>query len=94
MVPTFAPDDRLVVWRWGRWSAGDVVALTDPTEPSRLLVKRVSWVRADRVHLQGDNAAASTDSRSFGAVPAGLVVGRVVYRYAPAAEAGAVRRQR
>lgn len=90
MLPTCAPGDRLVVWRWSRWRAGDVVALTDPTLPSRVLVKRISWTRARLVHVIGDNAGASTDSRSFGAVSADLVLGRVVYRYAPAGTAGRV----
>jgi nickel-type superoxide dismutase maturation protease len=94
MLPTCAPGDQLLVCRWARWRAGDIVALTDPTVPSRLLVKRVAWVRAGRVWVLGDNLAASTDSRRYGAVPGHLVLGRVVYRYAPSPAAGRLPRGR
>jgi type IV secretory pathway protease TraF len=42
------------------------------------------------VMLAGDNPDGSTDSRMFGAVARSAIVGRVVYRYAPAARAGRV----
>lgn len=40
------------------------------------------------VVLRGDNVGASTDSRTFGAVPRRSVWGLAWYRYAPAARAG------
>lgn len=90
MVPTLLPGDRLLVWRPGaiRVQAGDVVVAPDPRQPSRPLVKRVVAVRGGRLDLAGDNPAASTDSRSFGEIPAASVVGRAVYRYAPPQRAG------
>ena len=56
-----------------------------------MLVKRVSAVLEDEIVLRGDNPGASTDSRSFGPVPAGAVLGRVVRCYAPSWRAGPVR---
>jgi nickel-type superoxide dismutase maturation protease len=93
MTPTLEPADRLLVVRWGRPSAGHLVALRDPRDQSRVLVKRVAEIdtRSRVVTVLGDNPAASTDSRVFGAVPFDAVVGRVVYRYAPAGRAGRVR---
>jgi nickel-type superoxide dismutase maturation protease len=95
MAPTFGPGDRLVVLgrRLGRprWPVpGEVVAVTDPRDPSRLLVKRVAAVDrvAGTVDVRGDAADASTDSRTFGPVPLSAVVGRVVYRYAPPGRTG------
>jgi hypothetical protein len=41
MLPALAQGDRLVVIRTGSPLVGDVVALHDPVEPARLLVKRV-----------------------------------------------------
>jgi nickel-type superoxide dismutase maturation protease len=95
MAPTFLPGERLVVVArpFGPPSlptAGAVVAVVDPRDPSRTLVKRVVAVDRDsgRFDVRGDNAAASTDSRAFGWVPRSSLVGRVVYRYAPAGRTG------
>jgi len=54
----------------------------------RLIVKRVVGVSSRGVQVRGDNRGASTDSRQFGEVPHGLVIGRALYRYAPADRAG------
>lgn len=92
MAPTLRPGDRLVVRRWPRRAvAGAMVVVADPREPRRLVVKRVEDVRAGVLTLLGDNPAASTDSRSWGAVPVAAVRGRVVYRYAPPGRAGRLR---
>jgi mitochondrial inner membrane protease subunit 1 len=92
MVPTLDPGDHVIVLR-RRVRAGDVAAVRDPREPSRILVKRVETVDGDgSVTLAGDNPDASTDSRHFGPVAPAFVVGRVVYRYAPTDRAGWVGR--
>jgi nickel-type superoxide dismutase maturation protease len=89
MLPAFAPGDRLLVGPTGRLRPGHVVAVPDPRQPDRLLIKRVRSVAPDaRVDVRGDNEAASTDSRHFGPVPRRAVRGRVLYRYAPPARAG------
>jgi nickel-type superoxide dismutase maturation protease len=90
MEPTLAPGDRLLVTRARRLHAGDVVAVRDPSQGGRVLVKRVGAVLDGEVVLRGDNPEASTDSRSFGPVPTTAVLGRVVRCYAPAWRAGAV----
>ena len=87
MRPTLEPGDRLVVLRLPP-RVGDVVALE---VGHRVLVKRVAGVAGDDVTVRGDNAAASTDSRTFGPVPRSAVLGRAVYRYAPTARAGRLR---
>ncbi len=68
---------------------GEVVLAADPREPSRELIKRVAAVDAESrtVDLRGDAPEASTDSRTFGAVPVEAVYWRVVARYWPAARA-------
>ncbi len=83
MAPTFTPGDRLVlVRRWRPLRVGDLVAFADPTSPQRWLVKRVRTVHGGTATVRGDNEAASTDSRSFGAVPVGSIRHLVVHRYA------------
>jgi type IV secretory pathway protease TraF len=67
------------------------VAVRDPTEARRVLVKRVGAVLEDGIVLRGDNPGASTDSRSFGPVPSSAVLGRVVRCYSPSWRAGPVR---
>jgi mitochondrial inner membrane protease subunit 1 len=101
MRPELAPGDRLWVDpRPGRPLAlGDIAVFRDPETPGRLLVKRVVGLAGDRsgpgtplpegsVYVEGDNLCASRDSRTFGPVPQGAVVGVAWYRYAPAARRG------
>ncbi len=89
MAPGLLPGDRLLAVKGLRTRVGDVVTAADPRQPSRLLVKRVVARGAgDQVSLAGDNPAASTDSRSFGPVPATFVSGRVLWRYRPSDRRG------
>jgi nickel-type superoxide dismutase maturation protease len=92
MNPALQAGDRLLVWRTRSLGPGDIVAASDPREPCRTIVKRARWVGDDGVFLVGDNAAASTDSRTFGPVPWGSVQGKAVYRYAPPARTGRLSR--
>lgn len=62
---------------------GDVVVLERPDRPGLLIVKRVVRRDGSGWWVEGDNAAASDDSRLFGAVPAAHVVARVLARYWP-----------
>ena len=92
MSPTLEEGDRVLVIRTRRLVPGQVVAVRDPRDPGRVVVKRVaagSEVAGWRV--LGDNPARSTDSRVFGAVGRDLVVGRVLYRYHPPQRAGVLR---
>ena len=91
MRPTLLPGDRVVAVRCRRPQPGDLVVLPDPRLPARTLVKRVDAVGPGGVTVVGDAPDASTDSRTFGPVPA--VWGRAVYRYAPRERAGAVGRR-
>jgi nickel-type superoxide dismutase maturation protease len=95
MSPALLAGDKVVVLalprplsRWPR--PGEVVALRDPRDPSRVLIKRVASVdrRSGTLVVAGDARDASTDSRQFGPVPRTSVVGRAVYRYAPAGRSG------
>ena len=87
MEPTLSPGDRVWVdrraYRDRAPEPGDIVLIRRPNQPELQLIKRVVGDRLGEGYLVlGDNAAASTDSRHFGPVPAADVLGRVVSRIA------------
>jgi nickel-type superoxide dismutase maturation protease len=90
MLPGLRPGDRLLVTPLAPIRGGDVVALRDPRQRGRVLVKRVAAVHAAerRVEVLGDNPGASTDSREFGPVDVRLLLGRCVLLYHPEARRG------
>jgi nickel-type superoxide dismutase maturation protease len=88
MRPTLEPGDRLLLALTRRVRAGDLVALADPRQARRTVVKRVAAVSAAGLVVLGDNPAASTDSRAYGSVGHRALRGRVVYRYHPADRRG------
>jgi nickel-type superoxide dismutase maturation protease len=86
MAPTLDDGDWLVCRRVGpayAVRAGDVVVLERPDRPGLLLVKRAVRREAGGWWVEGDNAAASDDSRLFGPVPDSHVLARVLARYWP-----------
>jgi nickel-type superoxide dismutase maturation protease len=93
MAPTLLPGDRLLVesltFRRRGPRAGDVVLALDPRAPERELIKRVH-AAGPALDLRGDAPGESTDSRTFGAVPAAGVRWRVVVRYWPPGRLGPV----
>lgn len=93
MLPTLEEGDRALALRAWRVRPGAVVVLSDPRGTQRRLVKRVCWIGLDgsgrrAVWVEGDNPAASTDSRVLGLVPLSALRGVVVWRYAPPARTG------
>ena len=90
MSPTLLPGDRLLLRPpWGL-RPGQIVVVPDPREPGRQLVKRVTHLAGSWVEVEGDNAPASTDSRSLGPLRHRDVRGVVVGRYGPPGRAGGV----
>jgi nickel-type superoxide dismutase maturation protease len=91
MAPALVPGDRLLVeslsYRSRAPRVGDIVLAADPREPTRELVKRVA-TSGGSLELRGDAPDASTDSRTFGAVPATAIRWRAVFRYWPLSRAG------
>ncbi len=92
MRPALLPGDRVVILRT-RLRSGDLVAVADPRDQRRVMVKRMAGRSATGAWVLGDDAAVSTDSRHFGEVPWPLVLGRLVYRYAPAGRTGRIGRR-
>jgi nickel-type superoxide dismutase maturation protease len=95
MAPALLPGDRLIVTRWsmvlGRpLDVGDIVAVRDPRLPERVLIKRVTSIdpTLGTFEVMGDARNASADSRQFGPVHRSGILGKAVYRYAPATRSG------
>jgi nickel-type superoxide dismutase maturation protease len=93
MVPELAPGDRLLAVKLPVLEPGDIVVFADPEEMERYLIKRVTRLHAETIEVEGDNAAASRDSRCFGPISRRQVLGRVLYRYHPAERAGRLARR-
>jgi len=86
MTPTLADGDWLLCRRVHGATGvreGDVVVLERPDRPGLLIVKRVRRRESGGWWVEGDNAAASDDSRLFGPVPDRYLIARVTARYWP-----------
>ncbi|KAI3525803.1 hypothetical protein L2E82_01302 [Cichorium intybus] len=103
MSPTFNPslesftDDYVFLEKFCldkyKFSHGDVVIFSDPTNYKERCVKRILAMEGDYISnvggvvkvpeghcwVEGDNSASSFDSRSFGPIPLGLIHGRVTH---------------
>lgn len=89
MSPTLVEGDWLLCARLrdstsvGRLRPGGIVVVRRPDRPELLVVKRLVRRTPDGWWVEGDNPAASDDSRLFGPVPDSCVLARVLLRYAP-----------
>lgn len=68
-------------YRYQRPQPGDLVVAHHPRQPGLRLIKWVVHTDEAGCFLAGLNAAASTDSREFGLVPYGDILGQVVCRF-------------
>ncbi len=80
MEPAVTAGDYLIVNRWyGRLRVGNMVVLRHPSK-NISIVKRVSAI-SSRIYVVGDNKEESEDSRHFGSVSRGSILGKVILRY-------------
>ena len=82
MRPALGPGDYVLVNRWAYRhrapAVGDLVVLRNPEREGQFLCKRIAGVTDSGAYVVlGDNAAESRDSRQFGPVPRGFIVGKV-----------------
>jgi len=86
MAPSFVVGERLLINRGAYWFGrsprlGEVVVVRDPRATDRLLLKRILGEADGGWLVEGDNPAASTDSREFGPVRRDHIVGKVWRKY-------------
>lgn len=87
-----------ITTKFSKYERGDVVILRSPTDPKMFICKRIIGIPGDKIKinsiqhnivprghiwLEGDNKNNSTDSRSYGPVPQGLVRGRALCKIWP-----------
>jgi SOS-response transcriptional repressor LexA len=76
MAPTLSAGQLVVGRQTRQLQPGDVVIVShDGLEK----IKRIERQQGDLIYLLGDNAGASTDSRSFGWVQAKTIIAKVVW---------------
>ena len=78
MEPFFSEGDRVLLLRTKNIKKGDIAVFSTP---ERDCIKRVAAVKDDEFFVEGDNKAASTDSRHYGTVNKEQVVGKVLLKY-------------
>ena len=81
MTPTYAPNEILRskrIFSRKKLDVGDVVVVKFkkdfPIEGQRIVIKRISDIKGNKIFLLGDNADASYDSRYYGYVPVSFVM--------------------
>ena len=81
MLPALRSGDWVIVdrlaWERSEPCEGEVALVRDPRDPRRTLVKRIGICEpGGEFFLLGDNAEASTDSRTLGSFPPEALLGR------------------
>ena len=89
MEPTLRAGDWIVVSTLSRAPrVGEIVLVRDPRDGENVMLKRVAAVADGACTVLGDRPEESTDSRAFGPVPLGNLLGRALFRYAPIGRIG------
>ncbi|MEQ1924485.1 MAG: nickel-type superoxide dismutase maturation protease [Pyrinomonadaceae bacterium] len=81
MLPALKTGDRVLVAPRQTLVAGDIAIANHPYKKGVRMIKRVASIDPDaNFFLIGENKTESTDSQTFGAIPAKDILGKVVAR--------------
>ncbi len=94
MAPTYMAGDWLVVFWGGAFRRGQVVLVERENQPGVFLLKRVVGPLEEKIWVEGDNKAESTDSRHWGAISQDEIVASVLFRFMKAGSPRARRRKK
>jgi nickel-type superoxide dismutase maturation protease len=81
MFPALKRGDFVLINPRADLRTGDIALARHPFKQSVKIIKRIREISPERKYfLVGDNLSESTDSRSFGAIPAKDILGKAVCR--------------
>lgn len=81
MAPTYISGDWLMI-RWGGgYKTGQIVVVEREDRPGVFLIKRLVRIEDGKFWVEGDNKTSSTDSRQWGAISSGEILGKVLFRF-------------
>ena len=83
MAPALRNGEVYLAVTGARVDVGDAVVCQHPNRPDLLTVKRITRKIGPHWWIEGDNPDASSDSREFGPISAGLVRAKIVVRLRP-----------
>ena len=87
MHPTLREGDLVLVNPHAELAIGDIVVARHPFKKSVNIIKRIAEILpGERYILLSDNLEESSDSRSFGAIPAKDILGKAEARIKPETE--------
>ena len=78
MEPAFKEGERVLTFNFFSPQKRDVVVLK---KSPKMMLKRVSKASRNSYFVLGDNLENSTDSRHFGPVQKGEIIGKVLLKY-------------
>jgi nickel-type superoxide dismutase maturation protease len=80
MLPTLKDGDEVIVKSTAALQVGDIVVAKHPFRQTPVIKRITKFSTCGKLFLSGDNPQESTDSRSFGGIPAKDVLGKVICR--------------
>jgi len=84
MFPILKEGDFVLINPHADLQIGDIVLARHPFKQSVKIIKRIAEILpGERYVLRGDNPPESSDSRSFGAIPAKDIIGKAEAKIKP-----------
>jgi nickel-type superoxide dismutase maturation protease len=84
MFPTLNEGELVLVNPHAEYAVGDIVVARHPFKQSVNIIKRIAEILpGERYILLSDNLVESSDSRSFGAIPARDIIGKAEAKIKP-----------
>lgn len=86
MLPLLQPGEEVILdpfaYQQSSPKLNDIVVAIHPEQTERIVIKRITAIGdSGEYFLTGDNLAASTDSRHWGAIEAQNIIGKVTCRF-------------
>lgn len=76
MSPNLKPGQIVIVWNYGKPKVGEIIIFRHNGLEK---IKRIDKIEHGSFFVIGDSPSNSTDSRQFGSINKGQIIGRVVW---------------